>query len=556
MKAKTNKLKIIKLLSFTFVTTIILVTSCTKQFDKQADINAHMLIGNGIPYQDSGFTVLGEPKQNPYTVVNMTSAWQALAAQGVVPNTQASVHTTHYYVKFKPQNLNQYEALAQDTTLALSDFPIESTVVVNGDKYHDPSLPDSVPTYQYTAVKVGYNFPDSIPYEIITNLYIPEDDQAFQYENGGSNDIFVDKLLNRAYIQTSNYEDTISIDNNVVPQSYTPGGRIQVTDTRLNTLIGMEGVRVQARRWFIILKASPDYNGYYRMKYTYKRPCNYSIWFATLSFSIREHFFGLTFWINGPKQKGDWNYTLNNSYQRFAGHVFRGAWRYNYKNIGGLSRPNILRRQSYLALNGYTSPGVNWQFAPIIKIGRYNNSPSAPLNSEYGSDEIFSTTCHETAHTTHLHRMTGGLGEYIHVSRQIQESWPVAVEWFITHLEYAERGIANYGDENYNPPTPPNYPNVFAYQYWNPSFFSDQTFAYRYTPLFIDIVDNFNEQNQFFPNFNYGIVNDNVSGYTLPYIEQNLLKHCYDLSSLATQLKNNKPIGVTDLNIDVLLSHF
>ena len=97
----------------------------------------------------------------------MTIAWETLVRNGVEVPGEVSVRATHFYVKFSPTNLDQYEVLHQDTTLAFSDFPIESTVLQNGDHFHDPSLPDSVPTYQYTAVKIDYRFIDSIRYEII-----------------------------------------------------------------------------------------------------------------------------------------------------------------------------------------------------------------------------------------------------------------------------------------------------------------------------------------------------------------------------------------------------
>ena len=50
--------------------------------------------------------------------------------------------------------------------------------------------------------------------------------------------------------------------------------------------------------------------------------------------------------------------------------------------------------------------------------------------------------------------------------------------------------------------------------------------------------------------------NDQVNGYTLPIIEQKMLKHSYGLWSIGVQLKNNKPAGVTDAQIDLLLSSY
>ena len=49
---------------------------------------------------------------------------------------------------------------------------------------------------------------------------------------------------------------------------------------------------------------------------------------------------------------------------------------------------------------------------------------------------------------------------------------------------------------------------------------------------------------------------DRVSGYTLSVIESGFLKHVYSLSSLTDKLKANKPVGVTDQQIDEYLTYF
>ncbi len=368
---------------FNLLSSILFLFSCTKTeniINNSNDSNIHKVAGrtgNDISYVEGSNTILGERKKNPYTVENMTTAWHNLANQGISTHSNASVYVSHFYVKFSPRNSEEYEILHDDTTLAFSDYPIESEIVQNGDYYHDPSLDDSIPTYQYTAVPIDYKFPEGIEYEILDNLYIPESDPIFQYENGGDEDCFVDKLLNEVYSITGNDEDIIDLsdcNDNSPQRCYIPGGKLRIFDTRLSEWIGMEGVRVQARRWFTFRNAFSDFNGDYRMKKCFKRPCNYSIWFARDRFAVRHNVVNTTFWINGPKIRGDWNYDLNNSYQRFAGHVFRGAFRYQYKEIGGLVRPNrwLGRRSIYVAVDGFShnigTAGVNWTTFPVIKI--------------------------------------------------------------------------------------------------------------------------------------------------------------------------------------------
>lgn len=181
-----------------------------------------------------------------------------------------------------------------------------------------------------------------------------------------------------------------------------------------------------------------------------------------------------------------------------------------------------------------------------LYIARYWDNSGTDV--EFLADEIFSTTIHELTHSTHCQLM--GWSTFIGVSTNIRESWALGVEWMITSMEYSERGITNYGNENYNPVNPPQYPARFGYQYWN------GTVDPHYTSLFINLVDDFNEFGvNFFPQ-PIGVVNDNVNGYSLKNIETYLLSDIYGMSSLSTKLKSMRPAGVTNAQIDLLLSHY
>lgn len=539
--------------SYSILFSILFLYSCSKnELLNNNSINNtpnyYSRIGYDIPYKEGTNIILGKKLKNPYTVEIMNLAWQNLAKSGIKPTSTSFVFASHLYVKFKPKNSSEYETLHSDSTLSFSDFPIENEVIQNGDYYHDSSLSKCVPTFQYTSVSIDYKFPEGIDYEIIDRLYIPEIDIKFNYENGGNEDLFVDELLNEAYKLTENFDDTIDISNynqDVSQRTYSPGGKIRVFDTRLQQWIGMEGVRVQARRWFTSYNGYPDYYGEYHINHSFKRPCNYSIWFGRDKFSVRHNVVNTTFWINGPKMSGTWSYDLINNYQRFAGHVFRGAYRYQAKDIGGLERPWLPnKRQIYVAKDGYKDwSGINWIVLPVIRVARFKTEKG----DEYESDEIFSTTCHETGHTSHVLRMNAGAIQFLQVSRQLQESWPIAIEWYLTHIEYSERGILNYGNWDYRPNTPTQYPNNQAYQYWTSNIDAD------YTSLFINLIDKENDKDLWFFN---GTPDDQVFGYTLPLIEQKILKHSYGLSSLGLQLKNYKPYSITDADIDNLLNYY
>jgi hypothetical protein len=317
----------------------------------------------------------------------------------------------------------------------------------------------------------------------------------------------------------------------------------------------MEGVKVRARRWFIMYIAHPDFYGNYRMKHKFKRKCNYAIFFETNRFNVKQRFHNIlqsgVCWINGPKQTGDWNHTIANGFDRFAGHIFRAAYRYHYKDIGGLRRPISFRnlymiKTTYIAINNDNGVGSNPIIINGVKVWRFENS----IGNEYDSDEIFSTTSHETAHTTHFQIMPTTM-HWLSVSKTVRESWAIGVEWYLSHIEYVEKNLPDYGAFNYyDGSTTPGYPNTYAYQYWNKELSED------YTTLFINIIDNHNELGVFYQFRGSGYVDDRVSDYNLGFVESEMLKHISGVNSVSQQLKDNKPAGVTDAQIDLLISYY
>ena len=240
--------------------------------------------------------------------------------------------------------------------------------------------------------------------------------------------------------------------------------------------------------------------------------------------------------INGLDQADTYFFLLQHK-------IFRGARRYHWGDNGGLRRPYGDSKLKYAAYdrNG-NNQGVNHLgFAPWaeIAIWRYNSA-----GVQWDSDEIFSTTVHETAHSSQVYIM-GNIKMWIDLDKRLLESWAVAVEWMMTQREYRERGIAEYSSPTYDEIGDISYPISRAYQFWN---FSHTNL--RYTPLYIDLIDDHNQATT-----NNRFIRDNVRGYTLPQIE-GFLKNIYGFTSLGTQLKAHKPLGVTDGQIDELLSQY
>lgn len=348
-------------------------------------------------------------------------------------------------------------------------------------------------------------------------------------------------------ILTKNYDDTLK--PKVRNARYNPVGIITIHDTRLGGQIPLVGVKVRARRWFTYSTTYTNGDGWFQNEF-FDRDVNYALFFETPSFDVRSGTFGQA-WINGPNSSSPWLLNIGNDLNGFYAHVFRGAYRYHYGNIDGLRRP-FFSPLKYAALD----KSNQWSHAQGVNIGNWDISETNPniliyrnkfsTGLGFASDEIFSTTVHETCHSTHMTLMNAGLVQYSQVSSSIRESWPVAVEWHITSMEYRERGISDYGRETYENILA-SYPLHRGYQLWNKGV------RENYSSIFIDLVDDFNQNLGFADNT---LPNDNVTGYSLTSIESTFLKHVYGISSLKIELKKNKPNGVTDDQIDVLLNSF
>ena len=77
------------------------------------------------------------------------------------------------------------EAVEADSTFELFNYPLDFEIEKVGHWYHDPAIPDHLPTYQYTVVDRDFQFSDTLKYEILAELFLPEEleDDA---ENGPS----------------------------------------------------------------------------------------------------------------------------------------------------------------------------------------------------------------------------------------------------------------------------------------------------------------------------------------------------------------------------------
>lgn len=496
--------------------------------------------------------VLGAQKFNPYTVANMAAALAELDAQGIVSEKPFSVRLTHRYIKYKPSNEGEYDALTTDTNLVFYDYPLDYEVLVQGNYYHDPAIPDSLPTPQYVVVPDGYSYNTAVSHEVLAELYLPEEDVQLLGTGLNENLGFGNSLLENAFgrgnifLEPANPHGDMGNGTVSIPQRT---GTIRVFDNRLNQFIPLQGAEVTAKRGFTTRKGRVNAAGNYTLDGDpFNRPADYAIKFNRGSTFIinNRHAIRPAKVVRHDISGNTWSHDIIDGTDRMHATMFRAAFRYYGGNVGGLRRPfNPNGRQDITSKQRRNGGAMNWIVFPNIVVAQRADGMSG---REYDTDEIFSTTIHELAHTAHVATMNNA-ADYANVSRLIQESWATGVEWFITRMEYQERGIANYMEWDYRPGTPHDtaiiQPILHGYQFWRMQT-SD-----KYTSLFINLVDDFNDSNGW-----TGRPNDQVSGYNLATIQANYLRNMYAASSLQNQLNNNRPTGVSTAQLNLLLSFY
>ena len=226
--------------------------------------------------------ILGDKLENAYSVKNMRQAYNNLKQKSKI-KYDIDIKTTHLYVRFLPENLNDLSILQNDTTLELFDYPLDYRIIKEGLYYHDPAIPKEKPTWQYTVVPVNYVFPD-IKYEIIEKCFIPKEhgkNKSTDYYNELEDIVFESmKLTNNL---TEEEKKELLQNNQKRPSKEYPKGYIEVYNTNPlpghQNLEGVKRIKVRVYRGVKISSTYTDASGYYSISTGYRYNVHYSIIF-------------------------------------------------------------------------------------------------------------------------------------------------------------------------------------------------------------------------------------------------------------------------------------
>jgi hypothetical protein len=404
--------------------------------ENQTEINSDL--------EPKGMMVLGEQLENPYSVKNMTKAYESLKSSGTLKSATSDtfeVVVNTLYIRFLPKDSADLKTLGADTTIELFDYPMDYEIVEEGFYYHDPEIPEGQPTWQYTSVPVNYQFPE-VQYEIIEECYIPDDDEDMEetelkssYEND-----FYGQLELEAFRITGNLntENTLKSTNGIMAKKKKPEGTIRVDNNAIksgsSTKIGLEGVMKVKVRVHNFVKWDSKYTGedgkykmgkYYRTNIHYavvfQNEKGFTVWGNWASFACANYNMG---WHSNSGYSRDiytnsdaWLWASVNN----AAYIYREKlctkfgvskpptyttiWARNKTNSKWAGSAPMLRHVAFTdaEMNSMDIPGTfssddnSWYFGGFL--------PDVFIYKSTDSKKLYSTVFHELSHASHFSKV-------------------------------------------------------------------------------------------------------------------------------------------------------
>lgn len=504
-------------------------------------------------------TVLGKRLKNPYSLENMQIAFDSIVkGEGLDGNKRTFeedivLEPTDLYVRFQPKDSTQYDGMMKDTTMVYYGYPLDYEIEETGEVYIDPEVGENEFTWQYTTVKPNHVFSDTLKYEILSELFIPEHHDGYEENPSDSlsfaQNTITGKLMDletaSLYLTGNLPKDELAEDVTAnqkilgrrcirigwkricwnVPDPWYPNGSINIYDGIIG-LKPIEGVSIRARNWFKTRTAITNYKGEFKIWSSFTRAVNYTAYWDRYHFSVRNvysHYSYRAIYAGPTDSKVGWNAYLSTSDRKnwYNASIFRAAMHYYYGNIKGLRRP---------PLNSFWKPqmkiGAQFRNHPNGSWGLHSGSDRyfgirnriEIYNPYQDSDDLYATVVHELAHASHW-----GLDNYNYsnTERQIKESWARGVQWELTRMVYT-----NYlGGATRSKP--------------------------EYTQVVVDMIDDVASE----PNEGSEVrTEDNVTGYSIRQIED-VLNGSRTWDQWNTNIKNRYNNG-TNANLDILFNHW
>lgn len=387
--------------------------------------------------------VLGSRLENPYKTENIE---RALSSLYPTKADRVQVKTTDLYVRFLPKDEHQLDSLKKKG-LRLTDHPLDYEILVEGDWYHDPEVPDDMMTWQYAVVPEDFVFP-AMEYEIIDECHISENSSDTRSEDG----IDWEAVERQAYVMTGNSR-FLSPDTKA--DKAIPSGRITIVDEAADDgmPVGVKGVRVSCNTFVKFAHAYTDESGYYRMDRKFSSELRYRLVFDNVKdFSIGFNLIlepASASTLGKASPEGiDMTVTKDSESKLFKRCAVNNA-AYDYyerctKDDLDLPLPpkdlriwlfhkmqasSALMMHHGAVLDMKAVAGFLGDFAPLVKIFLPDVTIGVERKNDFGS--IYAEVCHELAHAAHFSKV--GTGYWNNNILYVLES-------------FLSSGVMDYGD--------------------------------------------------------------------------------------------------------------
>nr|WP_314490423.1 hypothetical protein [uncultured Chryseobacterium sp.] len=524
---------------FLYVLSIGLISLQISCKDELSEVQNEEIFKEEMSHSSASRTFSGDSLilENPYSTENMTAVFLKLKdnnPQSAVFK-EVKVHTTHQYLKFSPENEEEVGLLKSDSTIHYFDYRLDAEYKDEFLANRSPDA-DSIPVY-YTAVPVGMSLPD-VKYEVLSDLYIPEQDPYFsdikdydEYEVKGKvenkTDLF-NNLVYYAFEKTGNEEELLT--ENATPQArwifgskWRPSGSVRVQDD-IAGVRPVTGAQILMRQWFTVDSGITDGNGNFQTG-TVRGKARYVIQWERYHYSVRD---GSIFQAetHGPNVKQQsWHPLLSGGKDEYHALIHQAAHDFYYGNRFGLISPPMnnhfynFGRQSQIKIAArLTNSGPTSSYSHVRSEITFGLSAQIHIK-DYGksSDQVYGTTIHELSHALHSVKDRFSYDNIVRDSflafnsqvrkrnRRLLESWPTAVEILMTLERYRVR----YNLQNYSV-----YQNLDYRNYQNRSIAIENL----YTSGIYDMTDIVNQRASFGNTFPI----DRVNGYTIKELENAL----------------------------------
>ena len=404
---------------------------------------------------------------------------------------------THLAIRLYPKNEEEYEAIVnmKDVDVAYSPFDHVPVKVGATTAKEDVLYLEDRPKYTikrniydidgnleridteempvlYAVWPIDKPLPNGVDYEIDYEVLIPKKSKHYL-----GNEAVLNSLERESVFQATGIEITKTASRGIY--------HITDYDNQLGTSVPLPHLKVRFQIGSSINDRITDNNGAFTYNYvsgtTVQAILQSDKWIITNSSSTNPLMIDLT----SQFASGASNIEVDNS----LCPVFRALEYYYYGNHGVILTNNssLIRVKiitNYSGHSGEFHPGLLGPSAIDIYTGIYEDM------------ELFEKVCHEMGHFNHYLRR-GNFFKYTSVHRLFKESyasysgWHVGTQYFLTYNPTASESVINryIGDR---------------WQNWKSTDTGDGS---HYSPLFVDLIDDFNQSVN-----NASLNNDTISG--------------------------------------------